>query len=233
MTKPRILIVEDAKADQRRLSEIAENYGLPVTVGSTADAMGVLRAGDFDLVILDLMLGDGTPQNTIDAFRMALKRTPVIVVTGIDDEAVKRDCESIGWSWVPKDSQYFGRVLSRAIDAALDREDSGTGFVQRSNTSQLDAIIATLADMKASQKAMQMQLDSLVKLVGSVMDQMHGPADPITGVRRGGCVATCERTQGMFTAGDKWRSAVWIGTASAFGGGIVSLVFWFVLKVIQ
>lgn len=228
MSKPKILIVEDNSADRQRMYEIAEISGLPVSVDSVASAMEILQnSPDFDLVILDLMLGTGTPENTIDAFRMVLRRTPVIVVTGLDDERAQKDCESIGWSWVKKDAHQFGRVLSRAIDAALDREDSGTGYVQRSNTSQLDAIIASLAELKAVQKAMQTQLDGLVRVMGRVVDQMWGAEDPITGYREGGCVKRHQQAMGLVNAGRLWLWAAVMGTA----GAVSVLVQWLASQV--
>jgi CheY-like chemotaxis protein len=228
MSRPRILVVEDNKADTRRLSEIAEISGLPVCVETTAAAMDILQSSPaFDLVILDLMLGTGSPENTIDAFRMALRRTPVIIVTGYENEAAKQECEAIGWACVLKDSPQLGRVLGRAIDAALDQEDSGAGYVPRSRESQIDAILAKLTSMEATQKAMQTQLDSLVRVMGRVVDQMWGAEDPVTGYREGGCVKRHQQAMGLVNAGRVWLWAAVMGTA-----GLVSmLVQWFASQV--
>ena len=230
MTRPRILVVEDNKADTRRLSEIVEISGLPVCVDSVSAAMDILqKSSDFDLVILDLMLGTGSPETTIDAFRMALRRTPVIIVTGYESEAAKQDCEAIGWAWVSKDSPQFGRVLGRAIDAALDKEDSGTGFVPRSRESQIDAILAKLTGMDATLKAMQAQLDRQAGLMGRVADQMWGSEDPVTGYRDGGCVKRHQQVLGIVRAG---RVYLWAAVMSTTGLAWM-LVQWLASKVSQ
>ena len=230
MSRPRILVVEDSKADARRLSEIAEISGLPVCVDSVSAAMDILQSSPtFDLVILDLMLGTGSPENTIDAFRMALRRTPVIVVTGYENETAKQECEAIGWAWVKKDAVQFGRVLGRAIDAALDREDSGTGYVPRSRESQIDAILAKLTSMESTQKTMQAQLDGLVGVMGRVADQMWGPEDPITKYRDGGCVKRHQQVLGIVRAG---RVYLWAAVMSTTGLAWI-LVQWIASKVTQ
>jgi signal transduction histidine kinase len=81
----KILYVEDSELDQMAFKRFVENNAIPydyVIAGSISEARSVLARDQFDIVISDHSLGDGTAFDTMDS----VKNTPVIVITGAGDE---------------------------------------------------------------------------------------------------------------------------------------------------
>jgi len=84
-TRYKILYVEDSELDQMAFKRFVENNAVPydyVIAGSISEARSILACNQFDIVISDHSVGDGTAFDTLDA----VKDTPVIVVTGAGDE---------------------------------------------------------------------------------------------------------------------------------------------------
>ncbi|MCK4752519.1 MAG: PAS domain S-box protein [Planctomycetes bacterium] len=86
-TRYRILLVEDDKLDRTAFERLVENEGLAydcTIVSSVSEVREVLKHEQFDIVISDYLLGDGT------AFEVQAlaKDTPIIMVTGAGDEEV-------------------------------------------------------------------------------------------------------------------------------------------------
>jgi len=84
-TRYKILYVEDSELDQMAFKRFVENNAVPydyVIAGSISEARSILACKQFDIVISDHSVGDGTAFDTLDA----VKDTPVIVVTGAGDE---------------------------------------------------------------------------------------------------------------------------------------------------
>lgn len=230
MSRPQILIVEDSPADAITISDLAKEYGLPIVANSFEMAMSLLQSRHFDVVILDLTLGVTAPQDTIIGFALVVTRTPVVVVTGSEDPALKGECESRGWAWVYKESQYYTRTLNRAIDNALAREDSGTGHIPQSGDSRIDAILAAVNKMANRQAEMQDRLDKIGGAIEAVLDTMFGSVvDARTGTRAGGCVSRHQQAQKVLSIGGAWLWAVAISVAGACGG----VVSWAIGKLTQ
>jgi PAS domain S-box-containing protein len=84
-TKYKILFVEDDKLDQKAFERLVKDEELPydcTIAGSVSKAKSILAAGQFDVVISDYALGDGTAFDVLGA----VKNTPTIIVTGAGDE---------------------------------------------------------------------------------------------------------------------------------------------------
>lgn len=84
-TRYRILLIEDNDLDQMAFKRLVEGQELPydcTMAGSASEATRILDSNQFDIVISDHLLGDGTAFDILDS----AKNTPVIVVTGAGDE---------------------------------------------------------------------------------------------------------------------------------------------------
>ena len=84
-TRYKILLIEDDELDQMAFKRFVENNAIPYDCtlsGSVSQAKQVLNSNQFDIIITDHSLGDGT---AFDILELA-KNTPVIVVTGAGDE---------------------------------------------------------------------------------------------------------------------------------------------------
>lgn len=81
----RILLIEDEVLLARNISRVLKRAGAVVRhAGSASDARSALMAGDYDLVIADISLGDGDGLELLGEAAPALMQTPVIVMTGQD-----------------------------------------------------------------------------------------------------------------------------------------------------
>ena len=81
----RVLIVEDDAriADFLQRALRPEGY-MPVCVGEGKEALSLLEASDFELVILDLMLPGLSGLEVCQALRMRRLELPVIMLTALD-----------------------------------------------------------------------------------------------------------------------------------------------------
>ena len=86
-TRYKILLIEDDKLDQMAFMRIVEDKGLPydcTIAGSVSEAQSILGSKQFDIVIADYVLGDGTAFDILGL----VKDTPTILVTGAGDEEI-------------------------------------------------------------------------------------------------------------------------------------------------
>ena len=84
-TRCKILMVEDDKLDQKAFERLVKNEKFPydyTIAGSVSEARSILASGQFDVVISDYALGDGTAFDVLGL----VKNTPIIIVTGAGDE---------------------------------------------------------------------------------------------------------------------------------------------------
>ena len=82
----RVLIVEDESAIAESLLFALRRDGFTVTHESTLHA-AESQLTECDLVVLDLMLPDGSGFDLLAKLRALGQRTPVIILTSRDDEA--------------------------------------------------------------------------------------------------------------------------------------------------
>ncbi|WP_195267350.1 response regulator transcription factor [Eubacterium sp. 1001713B170207_170306_E7] len=83
----RILIVEDERDIVKHLRVLLEEEGFSVTGAATrAEAQDALERQPFDLILLDLMLPDGSGYALCTEIRRR-EDTPLIFLTAMDDEA--------------------------------------------------------------------------------------------------------------------------------------------------
>ena len=84
-TRYKILLIEDDELDQMAFKRFVENNAIPYDCsvsGSVSQAKQALSSEQFDIIITDHSLGDGTAFDILES----AKNTPVIVVTGAGDE---------------------------------------------------------------------------------------------------------------------------------------------------
>jgi len=120
-----VLLVEDNAAAARLLSEdLAESTapGFQVThADCLAAAVGRLKESRFDLVLLDLTLPDSDSLDTVRRVRREAPHTPIVVLTGMESEALGVEAVREGaQDYLPK-GQTDRRLLVRAIRYALER----------------------------------------------------------------------------------------------------------------
>src|SRR4030042_4758461 len=90
-TRYKILLIEDNELDQMAFKRYVNSNAIPydcTVSGSVSQARQALSSNQFDIIITDHSLGDGTAFDILES----AKNTPVIVVTGAGDEetAIKK-----------------------------------------------------------------------------------------------------------------------------------------------
>ncbi len=98
--KTRALLVEDNEGDHRLLkAALAEVNDLQIElchVSRLSDAVNWLAREKFDVILLDLSLPDSQGLNTLTQGRQAAPGVPIVVLTGLDDEAMAIRALEIG-----------------------------------------------------------------------------------------------------------------------------------------
>ena len=121
----RVLLVEDNPGDARFVQEILRPEGRPAAELTTAHTLGeareALRAGSFDLVLLDLGLPDSSGLETLSAM-LTCSDTPVVVLTGLSDDAIGLEALHAGAQDYLVKSQLSNELLIRSLQYAVERK---------------------------------------------------------------------------------------------------------------
>jgi len=122
----RVLLVEDNPGDARLIQEsLAETKGQSFDVEIAerlAPALRRLAAGGIDAVLLDLGLPDSKGQETFDQARAQAPTVPIVVLTGLGDEAVALKMVQDGAQDYVAKLDVNGGILARSIRYAIARE---------------------------------------------------------------------------------------------------------------
>jgi two-component system, cell cycle sensor histidine kinase and response regulator CckA len=123
----RILLVEDNPADARLLRENLAEAGPDQfavhQAGCLGDALDQLQEKKAcDVILLDLSLPDSQGLTTVSRMQTAAPRVPIVVLTGMDDDALGIEAVRIGAQDYLVKGQTDGRLLSRTIHYAAERQ---------------------------------------------------------------------------------------------------------------
>jgi PAS domain S-box-containing protein len=105
-TRYKILLIEDNKLDQTAFMRMVEDEKLPydcTIAGSVSEALSALGSEQFDIVISDYMLGDGTAFDILES----VKNTPIVLTTACGDEEV------VVKAWKAGADDYLTKDLER------------------------------------------------------------------------------------------------------------------------
>ncbi|HEY3328135.1 MAG TPA: EAL domain-containing protein [Novimethylophilus sp.] len=121
----KVLLVEDNPGDARlldlMLQEVLPSYSLS-HAGSLTEAITQIRAEKFDIILLDLSLPDATGHQTFWQLHAVALATPIIVMTGLDDEALAAELAQAGAQDFLVKGSVDARVLQRAMRYAIERK---------------------------------------------------------------------------------------------------------------
>lgn len=119
-TRYKVLLVEDSDCDQMAFKRAVREQRLPydyTIAGSISQAKETLDIDEFDVVVLDHSLGDGTAFDVLGL----IKNTPVIFTTGVCDETVAvRAMKEGAYDYLPKDLDYnYLKDLPDVVENAI------------------------------------------------------------------------------------------------------------------
>lgn len=145
--KIQILLVEDNPDNVELIREMlsgAENFSCDVTVAnSLVSAIENLRSHHFDVILLDLGLPDSQEFNTLSTVYGESPGTPTVVVSALDDEAVKKKFLELGLSDYLVKGEFDGLSMVQVIRHAIERE---TEVVQGEGSAAVKRRIAFLEE---------------------------------------------------------------------------------------
>ncbi len=120
-----ILLVEDNPGDIRLLQEYLKEGSacrFQITLaGRLSIACERLAETRFDAVLLDLSLPDSQGLDTLARLHVAAKDVPIVVLTGIEDEALGMQLIQVGAQDYLVKGQVTAPLLSRALRYAVER----------------------------------------------------------------------------------------------------------------
>lgn len=120
----RLLMIEDNPGDARLVQLLlAEVGGFALEVANTLkDGIARLATYPAEAVLLDLTLPDSHGMGTIDTMRAAAPHLPLLVFTGLDDEAMGRTAVQRGCQDYLVKGQGDGHLIRRAITYSIERK---------------------------------------------------------------------------------------------------------------
>ncbi len=126
--KVNVLLVEDSDSDAALLIEtLREAAGdlFQVTALERLDkALRRVKTTLFDVLLLDLTLPDSTGIETFRTARASAPHLPIVLLTGVDDEAVGAEAMRQGIQDYLVKGRADGRQIARAIRYAIERKRS-------------------------------------------------------------------------------------------------------------
>jgi PAS domain S-box-containing protein len=119
-TTIKILLVEDDELDQMAFKRMVEHEKLPydcTVAGSLSKAQQILSGQEFDVIVSDYSIGDGT---ALDVLSIA-KDIPVILVTGADDrETAVKVWRAGAFDYLTKDvEREYLKTIHKTINHAV------------------------------------------------------------------------------------------------------------------
>jgi len=119
-TKYKVLLIEDDKLDRMAFERFVENEKIPydyMTAGSISEAQSILGSKQFDIIVSDYSLGDGTALDILNS----VKNTPIILTTGAADEQVAIKAWRAGaYDYLPKDlDRNYLKAIPKTIENAI------------------------------------------------------------------------------------------------------------------
>ncbi len=122
----RILLIEDNEDDvQLFVDLISDHVSSPIDLALASrldEAIADIRQDPYDMILLDLSLPDSEGCATYHAVQEAAAGTPIIILTGLDDEALALKSLGEGVQDYLVKGKVDGALLMRAIRYAIERQ---------------------------------------------------------------------------------------------------------------
>src|ERR1700726_398205 len=174
----KVLLVEDNAGDARLLREMFTTER-PGSIELThlmrmSEALVHLAEGGVDIVLLDMGLPDGHGLDTVRRARAVAPDVPLIVLTGLDDEALAALAMREGAQDYLIKGQIENRALPRALRHAIERNR------MRAETEVLRKQQLQLKDEFLSHVSHELRspLTAIYQFVSIVLDGLAGEVSP-------------------------------------------------------
>ena len=126
--RKQILLVEDNPADARLLVELLTETGQEEfcfeVVDRISSALKLLDERQFEVILLDLSLPDGSGLDTVRHIFNAAPKTPIVVLTGLEDDSLALEAVQMGAQDYLVKGQTNGQRLLQVICYAIERKNT-------------------------------------------------------------------------------------------------------------
>ena len=175
MNKPlQVLVVEDNAGDARLLHEMFRkekpgSFELKHLL-RMKEALAHLAKGGVDIVLLDMGLPDGHGLDTVRRAQAVAPDVPVIVLTGLDDEALAAEAMKEGAQDYLIKGQIESRALPRALRHAIERHrmQAETDLIRTNQLEFKDKFLSHVSHELRS------PLNAIYQFVAILLDKLAG-----------------------------------------------------------
>ena len=122
-TKYKVLLIEDDKLDRMAFEHFVKDHKLLydyTAAQSISEAKEILKSEQFDIIVSDYSLGDGTALDILNS----VKDIPIILITGAADEQVATEAWRAGaYDYLSKDiDRNYLKAVPKTIENAIQRK---------------------------------------------------------------------------------------------------------------
>jgi len=150
-TRYKVLLIEDDKIDRVAFKRLVRDENLPydyMIAGCVSEAQAILRSNEFDVAIIDYLLGDGTAFDLLDS----MADIPVIFATGAGNEELAVKAIKAGaCDYLIKDfKRNYLKVLPEVIKNAISHKKAQDELKQYHNN--LELLVKERTEQLAAEK---------------------------------------------------------------------------------
>ena len=173
-----VLLVEDNSGDARLLREMFSNESAGsfelTHVLRLSEALSLLAKGGIDIVLLDMGLPDGHGLDTVRRAHAIAPGVPLIVLTGLDDEALAAEAMKEGAQDYLIKGEIENRALPRALRHSIERQrmQSETELIRTHQIQFKDEFLSHVSHELRS------PLTAVHQFVTILLDGLAGPLVP-------------------------------------------------------
>ena len=163
-TTYKVLLIEDDTLDRMAFERFLEDEKLLYdykAARSISEAKEILKSEQFDIIVSDNSLGDGTALDILNS----VKHIPIILITGAADEQVAIEAWRAGaYDYLPKDfDRNYLKAVPKAIENAIKRKKTEEALDRKQKNLEAIFDAAPVGMLLADENMIIIRVNSVVK----------------------------------------------------------------------
>ena len=166
----KVLCIEDNRADAFLLEEMLRiNYGEKMRLrweGSLREGLLRLLESKFDMIFLDLGLGESHGLDTFKSVAAIAKGTPILVVSGLDDQDIATKAVELGAEGYFVKGGFTESILKSKVEAILEKMNNQKYQAKHEDAEYIDYIrLLKAAGNNAQMSGHRIEMETQLKHV--------------------------------------------------------------------